>query len=91
MWNTMEIFDGQGRCLDNSAQRGASNECVHLIRKLRWMGMDDEAEHMLAQLTEWSFQPTETVSPVLGQRIKFATKIPEQLSRRGKTSNKTQL
>jgi hypothetical protein len=36
MWNTMEIFDGQGRCLDNSAQRGASNECVRLIRKLRW-------------------------------------------------------
>ena len=61
MWNTMEIFDGQGRCLDNSAQRAASNECVRLIRKLRWIGMDDEAERVLAQLTGWSFQPTETV------------------------------
>jgi hypothetical protein len=61
MWNTMEIFDGQGRCLDNSAQRGASNECVRLIRKLRWMGMDDEAERLMAQLSGCSFQPTETV------------------------------
>ena len=47
----MEIFDGQGRCLNNSAQRAASNECVRLIRKLRWIGMDDEAERVLAQLT----------------------------------------
>jgi hypothetical protein len=52
----MEICDGQGRCLDNSAQRGASNQCVRLIRKLRWMGMGDEAERLLAQLAGWSFQ-----------------------------------
>jgi hypothetical protein len=61
MWNKMEIFIGQGRCLDSSAQRVASNQCIRLIRKLRWMGMDDEAERLLAQLIGWSFQPTETV------------------------------
>jgi len=36
----MEIFNGQGRCFDNSAQQSASNECVRLIRKLRWIGME---------------------------------------------------
>jgi hypothetical protein len=61
MWNTMEIFNGQGRRFDDSAQRSASNECVRLIRKLRWIGMDDEAERVLAQLSGWPFRPTETV------------------------------
>ena len=61
MRSTMEIFDGQGRRLDDSAQRSASNECVRLIRKLRWIGMDDEAERVLAQLSGWPFRPTETV------------------------------
>ena len=61
IWNTVEIFNGQGRGLDDSAQRSASNECVRLIRKLRWIGMDDEAERVLAQLSGWPFRPTETV------------------------------
>lgn len=59
--NTVEIFTGQGRRSDDSAQRSASNECVRLIRKLRWIGMDDEAERVLAQLSGWPFRPTETV------------------------------
>jgi hypothetical protein len=59
--NAVEIFNGQGRRLDDSAQRSASNECVRLIRKLRWIGMDDEAERVLAQLSGWPFRPTETV------------------------------
>jgi hypothetical protein len=58
MRSTMEIFS---RRFDDSAQRSASNECVRLIRKLRWIGMDDEAERVLAQLSGWPFQPTETV------------------------------
>jgi hypothetical protein len=37
------------------------NDCVRLIRKLRWIGMDDEAERVLAQLSGWPFRPTETV------------------------------
>jgi hypothetical protein len=59
--NTVEIFNGRGRRFDDSAQRSASNECVRLIRKLRWIGMDDEAERVLAQLSGWPFRPTETV------------------------------
>ncbi len=57
----MEILNGQGRRFDGLAQRCASNECVRLIRKLRWIGMDDEAEQVLAELTGWPFRPTETV------------------------------
>jgi hypothetical protein len=59
--STVEIFNGQGRRFDDSGQRSASNECVRLIRKLRWIGMDDEAERVLAQLSGWPFRPTETV------------------------------
>jgi hypothetical protein len=59
MRSTMETFDGRNRCFDISAQR--SNECVRLIRKLRWIGMDDEAERVSAQLSGWRFRPTETV------------------------------
>jgi hypothetical protein len=58
MRHTTEIFN---RRFDDSAQRSASNECVRLIRKLRWIGMDDEAERVLAQLSGWPFRPTETV------------------------------
>jgi len=39
------------RRFDHSAQRSASNECIRLIRKLRWIGMDDEAERVLAELS----------------------------------------
>jgi hypothetical protein len=35
--------------------------CVATGRFPLCMGMDDEAERLLAQLTGWSFQPTETV------------------------------
>jgi hypothetical protein len=51
----------QGRHFDDSTQRSASNECVRLIRKLRWIGMDDEAEWVLEQLSGWPFRPTEIV------------------------------
>jgi hypothetical protein len=59
--NIMKIFNGRSRRFDDSAQRSASNECVRLIRKLRWIGMHEEAERVLAQLSGWPFQPTETV------------------------------
>jgi hypothetical protein len=58
MRNTIEIFNKR---FDDSAQRSASNECIRLIRKLRWIGMDDDAERVLAQLSGWPFRPTETV------------------------------
>jgi hypothetical protein len=57
----MEIFNGQLRHFDESAQLSASNHCVRLIRKLRWIGMEDEAERVLAQLSGRPFRPTETV------------------------------
>ncbi len=57
----MEILFGQGTHFDVSAEQRASNQFVHLIRKLRWIGMDDEAEQVLAQLTRCPFRPTETV------------------------------
>jgi hypothetical protein len=55
MRNNMEIFNGQGRRFDDSAHR------MRLIRKLRWIGMDEEAERVLAQLSGRPFRPTETV------------------------------
>ena len=57
----MEIFNVYGSRFDELGQRSASNECVRLIRKLRWIGMDDEAERILAELNRWPFRPTETV------------------------------
>src|SRR5215813_1117456 len=75
--NTVEIFNGQGRRLDDTARRRASNECVRLIRKLRWIGMDDEAERVLAQLSGWPFRPTET-KYWSSRASLFATSAPRQ-------------
>jgi hypothetical protein len=35
---------------DTSAAQSASNEAIKLIRKLRWAGMDEEAERLLKEL-----------------------------------------
>jgi hypothetical protein len=56
----MEVLIGQAE-FDLSAERRTSNQFVHLIRKLRWIGMDDEVEQVLAQLSRCRFRPTETV------------------------------
>jgi hypothetical protein len=50
----MAIMTEQSRVQRNptdagTAQRG-SNELVRLIRKLRWIGMEDEAERLQAEL-----------------------------------------
>jgi len=37
---------------DAAASRPGSNELIKLIRKLRWIGMDDEAARLQAELTE---------------------------------------
>lgn len=34
----------------NPAQQSASNDLVKLIRKLRWIGMEEEAEHLEVEL-----------------------------------------
>jgi hypothetical protein len=52
--------NGQARPFDLAEQR-AANQLVQLIRKLRWINMDDEAKQVSAQLTRCRFPPTETV------------------------------
>ncbi len=36
---------------DATAAQNGSNELVKLIRKLRWIGMDDEAQRLQSELT----------------------------------------
>ena len=58
----MQANDKRGRNLEAASERREeADELVRLIRKLRWIGMDDEAERLLAQLSGWPFRPTETV------------------------------
>ena len=42
----METLVGQQELPDVSADQRASNELIKLIRKLRWMGMEREAERL---------------------------------------------
>jgi hypothetical protein len=46
----MEMRHEQQKPSDGSAEQRASNELVKLIRKLRWMGMEEEAEKVEKQL-----------------------------------------
>ena len=45
---------------DLSAQQQA-NELIRLIRKLRWMGMEEEAERKHAELAQCGAQPADSV------------------------------
>lgn len=56
----MDSLIGQGKPFDAGEQQ-TSNQLVQRIRKLRWIGMDEEADGLLAQLTWCSFRPTDTV------------------------------
>ena len=47
----MEMRHEQQKPPDGLAEERASNELVKQIRKLRWMGMEDEAERLQTQLT----------------------------------------
>jgi hypothetical protein len=57
----MEMLMLQTRVFDVSSEQRASNEIIQLIRKLRWIGMDNEAEQRVTQLKRRRFQPCETV------------------------------
>ncbi len=48
---TLEQSRAQQSAADAAATQSGSNELVKLIRKLRWIGMDDEAERLQAELT----------------------------------------
>jgi hypothetical protein len=43
------------------ADERAPSHLVQLLRKLRWLGMDEEAERVVAQLIGCCFQATEPV------------------------------
>ena len=45
----------------NKAQQRASNELIKRIRKLRWMGMRDEAETVQMQLALRHTRPADSV------------------------------
>ena len=57
----MEIFLGQTRPAEVSVEQRAADEFIYLIRKLRWIGMDDETEQLLARLRRCCVQPTDSV------------------------------
>ncbi len=44
-----------------------SNELVKLIRKLRWIGMDDEAERLQAELTQRRAAASDSVVAMSGE------------------------
>lgn len=48
----MDIRHDQQQPLDGSAEQQTSNELVKLIRKLRWMGLENEAEKVEDQLSK---------------------------------------
>jgi hypothetical protein len=48
----MEILLGQQNPPDVSAEQQTSNELVKLIRKLHWIGMEQEAEGAETQLAQ---------------------------------------
>ena len=45
----------------NAADQAVSTEFVRLIRKLRWIGMEDEAERVQMQLAACRVPPSECV------------------------------
>ena len=46
------------------AEQRASNELVNLIRKLRWMGMEEEAASVQTELAQCGAKPTDSVLTV---------------------------
>jgi hypothetical protein len=46
---------------DVSAEQRAPDELIYLIRKLRWMGMEDEAKIMEVQVAARRVQPGDNV------------------------------
>lgn len=44
-----------------SAEQRTSNELIKLIRKLRWMGMEEEAERVQTELAHSGVRPADSV------------------------------
>lgn len=56
----MGLLVGEANGFDLANQR-KSNQLIQLLSKLRWIGMDDEADGVLAQLVGCPSRPTATV------------------------------
>lgn len=50
-----------------SSDTGTSNEMVKLIRKLRWIGMDEEAQKLQRELTLREAAPADSVVATPGE------------------------
>jgi hypothetical protein len=57
----MEMPNGQHKPSDGPGEQRTSNELVKLIRKLRWMGLGEEAERVENQLTLRKVQAADSV------------------------------
>ena len=51
----------QQKLPDVSSEQRKSNELVRLIRKLRWMGMEEEAQRVQSELDRCSVRPADSV------------------------------
>jgi hypothetical protein len=52
---------------DNAAPQRTSNELIKLVRKLRWMGMDEEAERLQTELTQRRMAAADSVVATLNE------------------------
>ena len=56
----MELF-GSPNVPDLSKDQRASNACIKLIKKLRWMGMNEEEQCLQSKLADRDFEPADSV------------------------------
>ena len=45
----------------DGSERQQANERIRLIRKLRWMGMEEEAVRVQTELAQYGVQPADSV------------------------------
>ena len=57
----MEMRHEQQKPSDGLVERRTTNELVNLIRKLRWMGMEEEAKKAANQLTQSNVPAADSV------------------------------
>jgi hypothetical protein len=57
----METRPAPARSPDALTEQEASNELINLLRKLRWIGMDDEVERVQKKLASCRLQPANSV------------------------------
>jgi hypothetical protein len=61
MGERLEMPLAQLKPPDTPVMQSTSNETIKLILKLRWMGMEDEAERVLTELTRREGPTTDSV------------------------------